>query len=133
MNVGHHKIRSHDSDMVQCSGCTEMAQGIPLHALPNGWDALRVPGYLPMLFCDLCVGSGRMEEVRARQGLPRREQWAYPKGIHAFYRPAARELLLATPEGFAQMSEAEAERLHSALGEALAVRALAGALVAEPR
>lgn len=118
-------------DQVQCFGCAAMAQGVPMAALPAGWDALRVPGYEPMLFCEACAASGRMEEVRARQSLPRRQRWAFPKGIHAVYRPAAREVLLSTPDGFAELSEDEAVRLHGALGEALAVRAVGGRLIAE--
>ncbi len=116
------------ADLVQCSGCEAMAQGVPLHALPDGWDALRVPGYLAMVFCDACVGSGRMEEVRARQGLPRRQRWRYPGAILAVYRPQAREVLIATPDGLAELSEGEARRLHAALGSALAVPDLAATL-----
>lgn len=116
--------------MIQCSACDVMIQGVPIHALPDGWDALRVPGFLAMVFCDCCVGSGRMEEVRARQGLPRRQRWRYPGAILAIYRPAAREVLIATPDGLAELAEDEARRLHAALGAALAVPRLAAAMAA---
>lgn len=119
------------SDMVQCFGCTATAQGMCEAALPAGWDALRTPGYAPAYFCTDCVDGGTMEQYRAQQGLPRRAQWRFGNGIMAVYRPAARQVLLATPDGMAEISEREAEQLVAAIAAALATRAFADQLAME--
>ena len=119
------------SDMVQCFSCSAMEQGVAGSALPQGWDALRVPGYEPSFFCAACVDQGSMEEYRAQQGLPRRASWRFPGGIMAVLRPAARQVLLATPDGMADIGEREAELLNAAIGAALETRSLAGRLMAE--
>jgi hypothetical protein len=119
------------SDQVQCVGCVQMVQGVAELALPDGWDALRVPGYEPALFCASCIDRGVMEHFRAQQGLPRRARWRFPNGVMALYRPAARQVLLATADGMAEISEREAEQLIAAIGAALETRALPGALLAE--
>lgn len=121
------------SDMIQCFGCRETEQGVHDAALPEGWDALRVPGFEPALFCAGCVERGAMEQYRAQQGLPRRARWRFPNGVMALLRPAAGQVLLATSDGMAEISEREAEQLHAALGEALSLRSLPSQLTAEVR
>ncbi|MDF0540808.1 hypothetical protein PX699_00500 [Sphingobium sp. H39-3-25] len=119
------------SDIVQCSSCTEMHQGVPDAALPAGWDMLIVPVEGAHLFCPECVRWGRMEHLRALNGLPRRQRWAMRGGVMAIYRPAARQVLVATPDGMAELTEDEADRLRDALSSALAMRHLAVSLVGE--
>ncbi|MBY2957573.1 hypothetical protein FIV32_02260 [Sphingomonadales bacterium 58] len=119
------------ADIVQCFTCSDMVQDVPDGALPGGWDALREPGYSPAFFCASCIVRGSMEHYRARLGLPRRERWRFQGGVMALYRPAARQLLIATPDGMAEISEREAEQLHAAIGAALATRELADQLMAE--
>jgi late competence protein required for DNA uptake (superfamily II DNA/RNA helicase) len=116
-------------DMIQCSSCTEMHQGVPEGALPSGWDMLFVPMEGAHLFCPECLRFGRMEHLRALNGLPRRQHWRLPDAVMAVYRPAARQVLIATPDGMAELSEEEADRLRDALTNALAMRHLAGTLL----
>src|SRR3546814_19927404 len=73
-------------------------------------------------WCGGCVAAGLMESERAYRGLPRRGDWRMPDAIMAFYRPAAREVLVGFPGGQAVLPEADAERLCAALAAALAVR-----------
>jgi hypothetical protein len=120
--------RLHD-DMVQCCTCDALHQGVPPSSLPDGWDALFIAGDEPALFCAPCVSAGRMELFRAAAQLPRQQAWAFSTCVIAFYRPASREVLIATPDGMAAISERDAEALVSAIGGALADRALAGQLL----
>lgn len=121
------------SDLISCMGCADMQQGVPEAALPDGWDAMRIPGFEPAYFCGACVDGGMMEQYRAQQGLPRRARWRFPNGIMALYRPAAKQVLLATADGMAEISEREAEQLVAAIAAALAVRGLAEQLTVEAR
>ncbi len=118
-------------DMVQCSGCTAMAQGVPAPSLPRGCDGLFVPMDGLHLFCVDCVRNGRMEWLRARNGLTRRAHWRLPDAVLAIYRPAARQVLIVTPDGMAELDEDEAEKLRDALTSALAMRFLATSLSRE--
>lgn len=130
---GEGMIAADREELIQCFRCP--AQGVVVAgvALPDGWDALRVPGYVPAYFCDCCVGSGSMEYYRAQQGIPRRQQWRFASGIDAFYQPVTRKVLLATPEGMAEISEQDAQALYAAIGAALAIRDHAYHLTAEVR
>ena len=126
-------IAADRQDRIECFRCPSSVPASIGGMLPIGWDVMRVPGYKPTYFCLRCVDGGAMELYRAQQGLPRRARWRFSGGILAFYQPAARQVLLATPEGMAELSEQEAEQLHAALGEALAVRGLAEQLAVEAR
>ncbi|WP_340265432.1 hypothetical protein [Sphingobium mellinum] len=119
------------SDQIQCFGCVTIAEGVAEAALPDGWDAVRVPGFDPAYFCGGCVDGGTMEHYRAQQGLPRRARWRFPNGIMALYRPAARQVLLATADGMAEIGEREAEQLIASIAAALGTRALADRLMVE--
>ena len=121
------------SDMIQCHGCTAMVQGLSEAALPAGWDVARTPGCSPVYFCTVCVDAGTMEQYRAQQGLPRRAQWRFANGIMAVYRPATRQVLLATPDGMAEICEHEAEQLVAAIAAALSTRGIAAQLEMEAR
>ena len=110
-----------------------MCGDMPDAALPTGWDVMRAPGIGPAYFCTGCVGRGAMEHYRAQQGLPRRARWRFPGGIMAVYRPEARQVLLATADGMAEISEEEAEHLVAAIAAALATRSLAERLAVEAR
>lgn len=120
--------RIHD-DMVQCCTCDALHQGVPLSSLPDGWDALFIAGDGLALFCAPCVTAGRMELFRAAAHLPRQQAWKFSTCVIALYRPASREVLIATPDGMAAISEHDAETLIAAIGGALADRALAGHLM----
>lgn len=122
--------RLHD-DTVQCCTCDALHQGVPLSSLPDGWDALFVAGDDVALFCAACVIAGRMELFRATTQLPRPQWWKFSTCIIAVYRPASREILIATPDGTARLSEQDAETLVAAVGGALADRALAGRLMGD--
>src|SRR3546814_4606157 len=117
--------------MCQCAGCAAMHQGLGAAALPAGWDALLLPGAGWAFWCGGCVAAGLMESERAYRGLPRRGDWRMPDAIMAFYRPAAREVLVGFPGGQAVLREADAERLCAALAAALAVRDTAMAVCGE--
>ncbi|UZW55530.1 hypothetical protein NUH86_01625 [Sphingobium sp. JS3065] len=108
-----------------------MEQGVPACSLPEGWDALFVPGDDLALFCANCIAAGKMEMFRATAQLPRQQRWRMPGAIIALYRPASREVLIATPDGMATLSEADAEALVAAIGGALDDRSLAGRLAGE--
>src|SRR3546814_6360854 len=110
----HHRCERQDdreggfvSDMCQCAGCAAMHQGLGAAALPAGWDALLLPGAGWAFWCGGCVAAGLMESERAYRGLPRRGDWRMPDAIMAFYRPAAREVLVGFPGGQAVLPEAE--------------------------
>lgn len=117
----------HD-DTVQCCTCDAMHQGVPSSSLPAGWDAF-IMGDGLALFCSACVAAGRMELFRATAQLPRQQPWAFSSCIISIYRPATREILIATPDGTARISERDAEALVASIGGALADRALAGQLL----
>lgn len=116
--------RMHD-DTVQCCTCDAMHQGVPSSSLPAGWDAFFIAGDGLALFCSACVSAGRMELFRATAQLPRQQQWRFATCIISIYRPATREILIATPDGMAAISEADAEALVASIGGALADRRLA--------
>ena len=107
-----------------CANCAtgRMANGDPAAALPDGWDALFLSGDGLALFCDDCVASGRMEQFRALAGAPRHQSWRYPGAVLALYRPSCRDILVATPDGMAAISVADAAALTSAIASALATR-----------
>jgi hypothetical protein len=110
---------------LHCCACGAQADGVDVPCLPAGWDALFVAGQGWMTFCAGCADCEVMEMTRASRAWPRRKSWAYPGGIMGVLRPAAREVLLATPDGMAVLSEEDAIRLRDALDGALAMRAQA--------
>lgn len=110
---------------IACCRCPARGIALRAHALPAGWDALFLPDIGPVFFCPDCAAGGQVEIERAARTLPRRQRWAMPRAVLALYRPAAREVLIATPDGMAALAEADAERLRDALDGALATRALA--------
>lgn len=118
-------------DLVQCCTCDAMHQGVALSSLPSGWDALFIAGDGLALFCGACVHSGRMEMFRATAHLPRQQQWRFSTCVIAIYRPATREILIATPDGMAAISEADAEALVASISGALSDRALGDRLARE--
>jgi hypothetical protein len=122
------------SGMVQCCGCTETAQGAVDNAVPPGWDALccwngATRRNAWQYFCAACARGAAMEMVRAAAGLPHREDWRFPAGIAALYLPARQAVMLAMDGHSAVIPEDEAERLFQTIGNALAVRDQARAMM----
>lgn len=120
-------------DLIQCSGCPEMAAGVADGALPDGWDALAInnpdaPGVGLYFYCPECVGHGHLERDVAdaeaagpsSRFAPRARMTA--RRVLTLYRPAAREVLVAVDGGMFVIAEDEAEALAAALCGALVVR-----------
>ena len=113
-----------------CAGCPRRDAIPDLGALPDGWDAIFVVGRGWRMFCPDCVAAGGMEAARLSAHEPPRAAWAYPGGMVAMFKPATRSVLLATPDGMAELDESDAAKLRDALIGALAIPALARSMAA---
>ena len=116
------------ADTFQCSGCPAREPCDDAAKLPEGWDAFFRPGQGWRPFCPACVKDGGMEVARCAVVAPHRKRWAYPDAVLAMFKPATHSVLLATPDGMAELAERDAEALHKALAGALATRDLAKGL-----
>ncbi|CAN5337573.1 hypothetical protein BH10PSE12_BH10PSE12_02950 [soil metagenome] len=117
-------------DAIACTTCATRQDGVLAGMLPPGWNGQFLMGHGWSLFCQACADAGLMELHRAAHVGPRRQRWCYPDGIMGVYRPLAREVLLATPEGMAVMSEGDAMRLRDAIDGALLMRPRAEGMTA---
>ena len=91
---------------------------------PNGWSWIGIcapeRGYHVRDLCGACEQAGDLVVDLIIGGQTAR--WREGRHVIAIYRPAQREVMLATGDARVLLGEAEAEALHGAIGGALAVR-----------